>query len=109
MVGGRPVRSSATRRARGARSASGAGDSPSASSRAKMNRSIGLIALADSRGVGSGGRLGVRNDQWVEYGAPWATQSFRICFSASESVLLLSGGGISRLFLFAKIRLTRGL
>ena len=57
-VGGRPVRSSVTRRISVVRSASGDGVSPSASSRARTKRSIGFRGQPASRTVGGAGRRG---------------------------------------------------
>ena len=57
-VGGSPVRSSAARRARAYRSASGDGFSPSRSSRARMKWSIPFFGHAGSETAGGAGRTG---------------------------------------------------
>ena len=102
--GGRPVRSRATRRASVRRSASGAGARPSASSRARMKRSIGVRTQADSFTAGRSGRAGGMNDQWGSYSPPAAIHRFRRAFWSAESVFLACGGGITSSGSSEKIR-----
>ena len=64
-VGGSPVRSIESRLMRVARSASGEGDIPSASSFASTNRSIGFRTHRASFTAGSAGRLGATKAQCV--------------------------------------------
>ena len=103
-VGGRPVRSSDTRRISVARSASGDGERPSFSSRARTNASMGCTLAFGSRLTGGVGRLMGWNDQWFDlpssprtaiappHFAPWSIHARKVPISASVSRPFSPGG-----------------
>ena len=77
------------------RSAWGEGVKPASRIFAKTKASIGLrIHPFSSETRGSAGRVGATKAQCRSYGAPSAIHRRRMDFSRSESVSLLSGGGI---------------
>ena len=63
-VGGSPVRSIESRLMRTARSASGEGDIPSASSLESTKRSMGFRTQPSPSTAGTGGRSGATKAQW---------------------------------------------
>src|SRR5262249_42436265 len=75
----------------------------------RMKRSIVLRTHFASFGRGGSGRFGATNDQCVWYFAPCSIHALSTRFCCSESVLLLSGGGILNPLLLEKIRLTSAL
>ena len=76
-------------------SASGDGFSPSFSSFARMNRSIGLRGQAASFTGGSSGALGGTNAQCVPHFAPCSTHALSVATCAGEMCRLLLGGGMT--------------
>ena len=84
-VGGRPVRSSVTRRSSVARSAWAEGFKPSRSNRCSTNASIGLRTHFGSLTVGTAGRVGGLNDQCFSQLAPCSIHRRIIAISRSLS------------------------
>ena len=109
-VGGSPVRSSDTRRNRRARSASGDGESPSRSSLAIMNASIGFFTHIRLRGWGIICGLGGTKDQCDCHSAPCEIHCLMTEISFSVSGFLPDANGGIRIPGFsAEIRLTISL
>ena len=97
-VGGRPVRSSVTRRMSVALSASFDGCRPSFSSRSRMKASIGLRSHAAPSVFGTGGRCGGVKAQWPSHFAPcWIHRLSRSTWAADSGGFFDLGGGISPL------------
>jgi len=97
-LGGRPVRSSDTRRSHVSRSAAGAARSPSFVSRSSTNRSSGstgqAASAASAGSAGTGGPATGANDQWGAQGASAATHAFSNSICRFVGGFLNSGGGI---------------
>ena len=93
--GGKPVRSRASLRASTRRSASGAGASPSCSSRERMKRSSGCFTQPSCFTAGGVGRVGGMNDQCGWYSAPSAIQRLSSSFCSGRSTFLSAGGGMT--------------
>ena len=93
-VGGNPVRSMLSRLMSVARSASGEGANPSASSLASTKRSIGVRIQSVRRTFGGSGRFGATNAQCGSYFAPSAIQRSSSFFCSAESRRFDFGGGI---------------
>ena len=94
-VGGRPVRSSVTRRISVRWSASGEGASPSSSSRARMKRSIGFLRPGGVlRLAAAGESWGGMNAQCGWYAAPSSIHRLRVAFCCAVSARCDLGGGI---------------
>ena len=93
-VGGRPVRSKVTRRMSVARSASGEGESPSASRRARMKASMGLRIQAEFFTAGRGGFFTGTNAQSGSYFAPCSIQRRRMSFCWLVNTRCESAGGM---------------
>ena len=91
------------------RSVSGDGARPSASSRARMNLSIGLRGHSARLTCGSSGRFGAMNDQCGVYSAPWAIHCLMRSISSALRLFLDSGGGIISFLLVCVIRRTTSL
>ena len=75
-------------------SASGDGARPSASSRARTKKSIGLRHQARSLTAGTLGRTGGTNAQCSRYSAPCSTHALSRAISSGESDFLLLAGGM---------------
>ena len=93
--GGRPVRSSETRRIRARGSASGAGESFLDSRPARMKASMGLRTQSLFLTGGRAGREGVMKLQWGCQGAPSVIQVLRRAISLGLSCRWASGGGMT--------------
>ena len=95
-LGGRPVRSSDTRRIKVRASAAGAGAKPWASSRASTNRSIEFFGHAAFRTVDKAGFTGALKAQCSCHGAPCSIQRFSSSICRGLRLLCENSGGMRR-------------
>ena len=103
--GGRPVKSSETRRSKRAGSSSGAGFNPSFVRRARTKASIGFFTAANGTATG----FTDSNDQCPVQLAPSFTHCFRSSTCSGFSCFDSFGGGITSSGSLAQIRFTSSL
>ncbi len=108
-VGGRPVRSSVTRRSSVSRAASDEGRQPRRSTAASTKRSISLRAQPLVFTAGGAGFFGGMNDQCGFQSAPCSIQRTSVAFSTSFNARCDSGAGIITLGSVLVMRRTSSL